>query len=167
MKRISLSILAVLTLALLVSAYSRTTQSGAIQKVDLTAQTLTSQPAGQPGQTATRSEPTRPVKAKKVLVKELPTTLEGMVLEDGVFKLKPGYKFVPQPNNTVAVSLQAGGKGVTGSFDCFCSKEGGGGCSATTVGGTISCGKSKTTPCSDDCILRTTINGNKTRLAIF
>ena len=155
MKRISLSILAVLALALLVSAYSRATQSEAIKKVDVTAQTLTSQPAGQP------------VKAKKVLVKELPKTLQGIVLENGVLKLKPGYKFVPQPNNTVKVALQAGGGGVTGSFDCFCAKEGGGGCSATTVGGTISCGKSKTTPCSDDCILRTTIDGVKSRLAIY
>ena len=151
MKRISVSVLAVLTLALLVSAYSRTTQSS--KTADVTTQTITSQP-------------TQPVKAKKVLVKELPKTIEGITLENGVFKLKPGYKFVPQPNNTVAIRLQAGG-GVSGSFDCFCSKEGGGGCSATTVGGTISCGKSKTTPCSDDCILRTTIDGNKTKLAIF
>ncbi len=152
MKRISLSILAVLTLALLVSAYSRTTQSS--KTADATTQTITSQPAGQP------------VKAKKVLVRELPKTLEGIVLENGVFKLKPGYKFVPQLNKTIAVGLQAGG-GVTGSFDCFCSKEGGGGCSAKTVGGTISCAKSKTTPCSDDCMLITTIDGNKSRLAIF
>ena len=150
MKRISLSILTVLTLVLLVSAYSRTTQSGAI-KINAATQTLTSQP----------------VKAKKLLVKELPKTIEGLVLENGVFKLKSGYKFVPQPNNTVAVALQTGGRGVTGSFDCFCAKEGGGGCSATTVGSTISCSKSKTNPCSDECVLRTTINGIKAKLAIF
>ncbi len=154
MKRISVSILAVLTLALLVSAYSRTTQSGASKTGDVTAQTSTSQT-------------NQPAKAKKVLVKELPKTIQGLTLDNGVFKLKPGYKFVPQPNNTVAVALQAGGGGVTGSFDCFCAKEGGGGCSAKTVGGTISCAKSKTTPCSDDCILITTIDGNKSRLAIF
>jgi hypothetical protein len=153
MKRISLSILAVLTLALLVSAYSRTTQSS--KTADVTAQTLTAQPASQP------------VKAKKVLVKELPKTIEGLTLENGVFKLKPGYKFVPQPNKTVVVALQAGGSGVKGSFDCFCSKEGGGGCSAKTVGGTISCAKSKEKGCSDDCILITTIDGLKSRLAIF
>jgi hypothetical protein len=153
MKRISLSILAVLTLVLLVSAYSRTTQSGASKK-DTTAQALTSQS-------------TQPAKAKKVLVRELPKTIEGIKLENGVFRLKPGYKFVPQPNNTVAVALQSGGRGVTGSFDCFCSKEGSGGCSAKTVGGTISCAKSKTTPCSEDCILITTIDGLKSRLAIF
>lgn len=153
MKRISISLLAVLALALLVSAYSRTTQSN--KTVDVTAQPLTSQSISQP------------VKAKKMLVKELPTTVEGLVIENGIFKLKPGYKFVPQLNNTVTIALQAGGKNVSGSFDCFCAKEGGGGCNATTVGGTISCGKSKTTPCSDDCILRTTIGGLKTKLAIF
>ena len=152
MKRISVSVLAVLTLALLVSAYSRTTQSS--KTADVTPQASTSQP-------------TQPVKAKKILVKELPKTIEGITLENGVFKLKAGYKFVPQLNNTVKVALQAGGGGVTGSFDCFCAKEGGGGCSAKTVGGTISCGKSKTTPCSDDCILRTTIDGVKSRLAIY
>jgi hypothetical protein len=154
MKRIYLSTLGVLALALLVSAYSRTTQSPASKTADVTAQTLTIQS-------------TQSAKAKKVLVKELPKTIEGLVLENGVFKLKSGYKFVPQPNNTVAVALQTGGRGVTGSFDCFCAKEGGGNCSATTVGGTISCHKSKTTPCSDECILRTTINGLKTKLAIF
>ena len=154
MKRISVSILAVLVMTLLVSAYSRATQSGNIKPVDTTAQAVIRQS-------------TQSAKARKVLVKELPKTLEGIVLENGVFKLKSGYKFVPQPNNTVAVALQTGGRGVTGSFDCFCSKEGGGGCSATTVGGTISCGKSKTTPCSDECVLRTTINGIKAKLAIF
>lgn len=154
MKRISISILAILALALLVSAYSRATQSGNTRPTGVTAQTLASQS-------------TQSAKARKVLVTELPRTIEGIVLEKGVFRLKSGYKFVSQPNNTVAVALQTGGRGVTGSFDCFCSKEGGGGCSATTVGGTISCSKSKTNSCSDDCILRTTIDGNKMRLAIF
>ncbi len=126
----------------------------------------TPQPGPQVSRTATTAQPSQPVKAKRVLVRELPASLQGIKLENGVFKLQPGYKFAPQPNNTVEVRLQAGG-GVSGSFDCFCSKEGGGGCSATTVGGTISCGKSKTGPCSDDCVLRTTINGAKTRLAIF
>lgn len=152
MKRISLSSLAVLTLVLLVSAYSRTTQSS--KTAGVTTQTIASQP-------------TQPAKAKKVLVRELPKTLEGITLDNGVLRLKSGYKFVPQLNNTVAVALQAGGAGVKGSFDCFCSKEGGGGCSAKTVGGTISCAKSKEKGCSDDCILITTVDGLKTRLAIY
>lgn len=123
------------------------------------------QPGPQTDRTATAAQPSGPVKAKKILVRELPASIQGIKLENGVFKLQAGYKFVPQPNNIVEVRLQAGG--VTGSFDCFCSKEGGGGCSATTVGGTISCSKSKTTPCSDDCIMRATIGVTRTRLAIF
>lgn len=84
-----------------------------------------------------------------------------------MFKLKKGYKFLPRSNGKVGIALQAGGHGIKGSFDCFFSKEGGGGCSAKTVGGTISCGKSKTTPCSDECMLITTIEGNTFKLAIF
>ena len=151
MRRLSLVAAGTLILSALIFAYS---QSPA--------------PSPQtPVQTMTRVDQTEPAKAKKVLVKELPKELEGVVLTKGVFKLQPGYKFVPQANNTVAVGLKIGGHGVSGSFDCFCSKEGEGGCSAQTVGGTISCAKSKTAPCSDACVLRTTINGVKTRLAIF
>lgn len=153
MKRNSLSILVVLALALLVFAYS---QPGNRSPLSLTAP-------------AFANPLTQTAKAKKVLVRELPAKLEGMVLEDGVFRLKSGYKFVPQTNNAVGVALQAGGRGVTGSFDCFCSntKAGSGTCSTKTVGGTISCAKSSTAPCSDDCILITTIDGNKSRLAIY
>lgn len=45
MKRISVSILAILALALLVSAYSRAMQSGAVKNVPMTAQTIASQTA--------------------------------------------------------------------------------------------------------------------------
>lgn len=48
MKRISVSIFAVLILTLLVSAYSRATQSGTIKKETVTAQTVASQPVGKP-----------------------------------------------------------------------------------------------------------------------
>ena len=148
MRRIHLFAVFTLILSLLVFAYSQSPVQ-----------------SPQTGQTVTQITQSQPVKAKKVLIKELPKTLEGIELKEGVFKLMPGYKFVPQLNNTVA--LQTGGRGVSGTFDCFCSKEGGGSCSATTVGGTISCQKSKTTACSDECILRTTIGLSQTRLAIY
>lgn len=106
------------------------------------------------------------VPVKKVLVKKLPEALEGIALEDGQFKLKPGYKFLPSTNNRIIIALQTGGHGVKGSFDCFCPKQGGS-CAVITVGGTLSCAKSQTSACSDECILRTTINGNRTKLAIF
>ncbi len=156
MKRISLSLSAILALALLLFAYSQMAQPENLKRIGMTAQ-------------AFANPLTQTAKAKKVLVKELPKKLEGMVLEDGVFRLKSGYKFVPQSNNAIAVSLQAGGRGITGSFDCFCSntQAGGGSCSTKTVGGTISCTKSSTAPCSEDCILITTIDGTKSRLAIY
>jgi hypothetical protein len=41
------------------------------------------------------------VKVKKVLIKELPKGLAGIVLKDGVFKLALGYKFVRKTSDTV------------------------------------------------------------------
>ena len=114
----------------------------------------------------TRIEQSQPAKAKKLLVKGLPKKLVGIALVKGVFKLQPGYKFIPQSDNTVAVGLKAGGR-ATGSFDCSCSKDRAGWCSVETTGGSISCVKNKTNPCSGECQLRTTINGALTRLAIY
>jgi hypothetical protein len=150
MMRMNPSAAAALILSALMFAYSQVPQSG---------------PQTRQAQAEVVQE--KPLKPKKVLIKELPEGVEGLKLEKGVFKLQPGYKFVPQPNKSVGIALKAGGGSVTGTFDCFCAKEGGGSCSATTVGGTISCGKSKTSPCSDECVLRTTIGGNLTRLAIY
>lgn len=48
MKRIRLSMGVMMLLVLLVSAYSRVTQSGTIKKETVTAQTIASQPAGKP-----------------------------------------------------------------------------------------------------------------------
>mgnify|MGYP000545357688 CR=1 FL=1 len=79
MKRISLSSLAVLTLVLLVSAYSRTTQSS--KTAGVTTQTIASQP-------------TQPAKAKKVLVRELPKTLEGITLDNGVLRLDEATQII-------------------------------------------------------------------------
>ena len=123
-------------------------------------------PSPQTGATLTRIEQSRPVKSKRVLVKGLPKKMVGIVLDKGVFRLQPGYKWIPQSDNTIAVGLKVGG-GVSGSFDCICSKEGEGSCSVQTVGTTMSCAKTKANPCGGDCMLRTTINGSLTRLAIY
>jgi hypothetical protein len=123
-------------------------------------------PSPQTRETLTRNDQSQPAKAKKVLVKGLPKKVEGIVLEKGVFRIKPGYKFIPQTDNTVAVGLKIGGR-LTGNFDCSCSKDRAGWCSITTSGGSLSCVKSKTYPCSGECQLTTTINGTATRLAIF
>ena len=123
-------------------------------------------PSPQTGATLTRTKQGQPVKAKKVLVKGMPKNLPGIVLDKGVFKLRPGYKFIPQADNTVAVGLKVGGR-VTGTFHCSCSKEGGGSCSVTTTEGTIYCSKGTKNPCSGECSFQTTIEGAMTRLAIF
>jgi hypothetical protein len=125
-------------------------------------------PSPQTGATLTRNGQSQPVKAKKVLVKALPKKLEGIVLNKGVFMLKPGYKFIPQSDNTVAVGLKVGG-GVKGSFECRCQKVGG--CAVGTVSGkdstAIVCTKSEKNPCSEECQLVTIFEGAMTRLAIF
>ncbi len=120
-------------------------------------------PSPQTGATLTRNKQGQPVKAKKVLVKGLPKSLSGIVLNKGVFKLQPGYKFIPQSENTVAVGLKVGG-GVTGSFSCSCSKAGS--CKVMIVEGALYCLKGKESPCSGECSLGTIIDGAKTSLAI-
>jgi hypothetical protein len=88
MKRIYLVAVVVLILGALVFAYSQAPRS-------------TSRTAP----TASQAQQT----ANKVLVKELPKSLQGIVLENGAFKPMPGYKFVPQSKNTLKVGLRAGG----------------------------------------------------------
>ena len=120
----------------------------------------------QTSQTAAESAEMRPAKAKKILVKRLPVALEGIVVEGGKFKLKPGYKFVPQTDNKMSIAMKAGGYGVKGSFSCEC-QIGKGGCSIVTIDDMLSCNRNKETPCSNHCLLITTIDGNSTKLAIF
>lgn len=67
------------------------------------------QPSPQASRTATPAPPSQPVKAKKILVKQLPSTLQGIALVNGVFKLQPGYKFEKRPNNRVALVRNDGG----------------------------------------------------------
>lgn len=123
-------------------------------------------PSPQTGATLSRNNQSQPVKAKKVLVKGLPKKVAGIALVKGVFKLLPGYKFIPQSDNTVAVGLKAGG-GVAGSFTCTCPTTAKGSCSVTTVDTTMYCSKSDKNPCSSECSLQTTVGGAMTRLAIF
>ena len=127
------------------------------------------QRTSQPLQTAIQAAP---VKAKKLLVRELPKGLEGIVLKDGVFRLSPGFKFLPRTNSTVALIRNEGGPDTSGSFECSCAGASSGGtCSSKVIaapgGGTLSCTSSKDKPCSGDCLLVVTIDGSKTKLAIY
>lgn len=197
MKRISLVVIVALTLALLTYAYSQTPQSGSLKKVQVTAQTLASQQAGKPyvidltrsalmfayspapqsgaqaGQTATQAQPSQPMKAKKILVNELPKGLEGIVLENGVFKLRSGYKFVNQTGNTVAVALKANND-INGTFSCGCYREGESGPTPSgkckpkfTQEGALACVKDEGDPCSMLCFLDAKVDRRISRLAIY
>jgi len=76
------------------------------------------QPTRQP-QTETRAQRLRAAKPTKILVGTLPSELKAIELKDGVFKLKPGYKFVRESNNTLIVQLDNGSP--TGiSISCRC-----------------------------------------------
>lgn len=151
MKRISVSILAVLALALLVSAYSPLPQAS--------------------------RQPDQSVKAKKMLVNEVPKDLEGIALENGVFKLKQGYKFVNQTRNTVAVALKADGA-ITGTFMCGCVVAAGSGktpsgdCEAALRNdqngvGTITCQKKAANPCNDTCLMSAKRTNQIFKLAMY
>jgi hypothetical protein len=125
------------------------------------------QRTSKPAQTATQAEPSKPVKARKVLVKELPKGLEGIELKNGEFKLKPGYKFVPDSNSSGTVALQTGGlSDVDGKFKCSCSVDGS--CTFVSHQGTLFCVKKPTDTCTEGvCDFTVTIGGLKTKLAIF
>jgi hypothetical protein len=124
---------------------------------------------------APRSE--RKAAKGKLLVSRLPDGVEGVVLEKGRLKLKPGYKFVRQSRNSVAVERMAGGgggggsQGIKGSFQCFCSDvfEGGGegGCSLNQTPTSLSCMKSTENGCRGSCELSTIVAGIRKGLILY
>ena len=56
------------------------------------------------------------------LVDKLPDEAEGLILEDGYLKVKPGYKFEEQKDGTATVARIAGGNTV-GSTSCRCEDD--------------------------------------------
>ena len=124
-------------------------------------------------QATAQAQPTESFKAKKILVKELPKNLEGVVIEKGVFKLKPGYEFRDATDNTVVVGLKNNG-GATGTFSCTCSYLSGspkstGDCKLVqnTETSTLSCQKANNNPCTGVCYLDVSVNKSLSRLAIY
>ena len=148
MKRIQIITVVAVLLTALIFAYSQTPQS-----------------RNRTGQTESQAQKSEVVKAKKVLVNELPKAVEGIVLKDGVFRLSPGYKFVRKSSDSVAVALQAGGD-ISGSFNCYCTTDKGS-CNLVISPTAIGCNKSKKDSCTGECQLNTTIDGNKLALAIY
>jgi hypothetical protein len=81
-------------------------------------------------------------KKGKNIVKELPNGAEGVTLEEGKIKLKPGYKFVKGKNDKVSVNLMRGGGGasVGGDWSCECSSlDKTNDCKASIQSGILTC----------------------------
>lgn len=103
MKRFSLLMLATLAAAGLLALYSYTA------RVNLLPQTSAQ---------TTKSKRT-------VLVKKLPDSVEGVELAGDMVRLKAGYKFVKEPDNTVTVArMKSSTKMGGGKWTCACSKDG-------------------------------------------
>jgi hypothetical protein len=124
-------------------------------------------------QVAGQAQQSESFKAKKVLVKELPKALEGVVIEKGVFKIKEGYELRDPTDNTVVVALKNNGA-TTGTFSCSCATVSGnpkasGSCklSQDPQGTSVSCKKADNDPCSGSCYLDITVNKSLSRLAIY
>jgi hypothetical protein len=103
-------------------------------------------------------------------VKTLPPGIEGVTLEDGFIKLKPGYRFVKGANGKITVNLAGrsggvGGGSVRGTFNCECNQTGS--CSVATKDGNLVCTKTTKDGCSGTCELLTIISGESQRLVAF
>jgi len=124
----------------------------------------------QPTSPSSRATEQTPKIKGRNLVKKLPAGIEGVTLEDGFIKLKPGYKFVKGANGTVTVNLAGrsggvGGASIRGTFNCECDKTGS--CSVATKDGNLVCTKSPKDGCSGTCELLTIISGESQSLVAF
>jgi len=129
MRRISILTAIALTLAMVIYGQSQTPQS------------KSSAPKSESsGANNQRAKP-----KGRLLVKRLPNGVEGVVIKNGMVRVKPGYKFVKGEDGKVSVYLMSGGGGglpVSGSWDCYCTKESGSGvgtCKAVVSGDYLSC----------------------------
>jgi hypothetical protein len=122
-------------------------------------------------QTASEVKKNQPVKAKKVLVKELPKDLQGIVLKDGVFRLAPGYKFERKISNTIAVALKNGSPGYIPILGCTCYVPGnerpGGACLLVVEDGDGWCIRDPWDACNGECDLYARYMGKRFALAIY
>jgi hypothetical protein len=156
MKRISITIvvtLVTLALALLIYAQKQKSPSGQTAEIN----------------SNTASEDQVQKLKGKLLVKKLPSGIEGVMLKEGVVTAKPGYQFVTGEDGTVRVALVKGGGGPSdtgGSFNCSC--DGGqGGCSPATVSATLSCIKNPTDACKGVCTLTVIFKGVTNRIMAY
>lgn len=101
------------------------------------------------------------------VVEKLPEGVEGVVMEKGVVKIKPGYKFVKKGNKVTVMRSTVGGAGgrlgVGGSWSCVC-KQGTGGCSTMVQDNQIFCAPGGEPACPDTCVLSVVIKALKSEI---
>jgi len=136
MRRVNMTVIVALILGLLTNAHSQTPKSKN-HKPESRAETATAK--------------------RTVLVKQLPASVEGVSLKDGQVKLKPGYKFVKEPNNTITVA-RMNGAGIGGTWKCECSDKGACGVSISPNTG-LDC---LTESCTGSCTLKVTVGDKAT-----
>jgi hypothetical protein len=135
MKRFSLLLIGLVALSALAHAYHTT--HGQQTRPPVT------------GRSATPDIP-EPGKGK-TLVAKLPEGVEGVVLDKGVLKTKPGYKFVKKGKQVMVMEIASGGTvNAGGGWDCTCKKEGGG-CTVWTGDNRLECIREEN--CGDECVL--------------
>jgi hypothetical protein len=123
-----------------------------------------------PSSTATEGQ-NESIKAKKLLVKELPKELKGLELVDGGFRLKPGYRFVRITSKSIFVALKNSARGT--HFECSCidptdgSRKPAGGCVALTSSRFVWCIEEPFDECEGECEAAWRVGNKRVALAIF
>ena len=114
-------------------------------------------------QTASQTKPA------KALVTSLPPKIKGVELVDNTVRVKPGYQWVKQPNGTVTVARMGGsgggGRGVGGTWECYCTLGPYKGCEAEIDESSLRCAAS-----GGDCLsckLKTTTGTVKTDIIMY
>ncbi len=78
-----------------------------------------------------------------------PTKFRGGAVQGNRLQADPGYVVEALPGNRVALKPAGGGSGI--EANCVCQRKGG--CNFEVVGPSAYCGKSKTNPCTMNCLL--------------
>jgi hypothetical protein len=152
MRRLTILAIAVLTL-LVVAAYGYNHVQDRVGR--------------RPEGTTARPTTGREVPKGTVLVQKLPEGTEGVVMEKGVIKARPGYKFEKKDNKVTVMSMigggGTGGSRVGGEWSCVC-KQGVGGCSTMVQDNQIYCAPGGEPACPDKCVLSVIIKANKAEI---
>lgn len=111
------------------------------------------------------------IKAKKMLVKELPKEFKGLELVDGAFRLKPGYRFGRITSKSIFVARKNSARG--NYFICSCidpkdsSRKPAGGCVALTSSRFVYCLEEPFDECEGECEADWRVGDKRVSLAIF